>query len=66
MSLFPEVTSKNYNGVVEGVSISYRYFVNDQDVWIYQINLKKNLIKKQNMPLIKYVKSYMKKISNVY
>ena len=35
MSLFPEVTSKNYNGVVEGVSISYRYFVNDQDVWWY-------------------------------
>lgn len=35
MSLFPEVTSKNYNGVVEGISISYRYFVNDQDVWWY-------------------------------
>lgn len=35
MSLFPEVTSKDYNGVVEDISISYKYFVNDQDVWWY-------------------------------
>lgn len=35
MSLFPEITSINYEGFVDGVQVSYRYFVNDQNQWWY-------------------------------
>ena len=35
MSLFPEVTSNDYNGVVEGMRISYKYFVTEENVWWY-------------------------------
>ena len=35
MSLFPEITSKNHEEYVEGILVSYKYFVNAQDVWWY-------------------------------
>lgn len=35
MSLFPEITSKNHEEFIEGVLVSYKYFVNAQDVWWY-------------------------------
>lgn len=35
MSLFPEITSKNHEEYIEGVLVSYKYFVNAQDVWWY-------------------------------
>lgn len=35
MSLFPEITSMNHEEYIEGVLVSYKYFVNDQDVWWY-------------------------------
>lgn len=35
MSLFPEITSKDHEEYIEGVLVSYKYFVNAQDVWWY-------------------------------
>lgn len=35
MSLIPEITSKNHEEYVEGMLVSYKYFVNAQDVWWY-------------------------------
>jgi hypothetical protein len=35
MSLFPEITSKNHEEMIEGILVSYKYFVNTQDIWWY-------------------------------
>lgn len=35
MSLFPEITSINYEDYIDNVRVSYRYFVNDQNQWWY-------------------------------
>ena len=35
MSLFPEITSMNHKEYIEGILVSYKYFVNDKDVWWY-------------------------------
>ena len=35
MSLFPEITSMNHEEYIEGILVSYKYFVNDKDVWWY-------------------------------
>ena len=35
MSLFPEITSMNHEIIIEGVKVSYKYFVNDRDIWWY-------------------------------
>lgn len=35
MSLFPEITSKDHEEFIEGILVSYKYFVNAQDVWWY-------------------------------
>lgn len=35
MSLFPEITSKNHEEYVEGILVSYKYFVNAPDIWWY-------------------------------
>lgn len=32
MSLFPEITSMNHKEYIEGILVSYKYFVNDKDV----------------------------------
>lgn len=35
MSLFPEITSINYEDYIDNVRVSYKYFVNDQNQWWY-------------------------------
>lgn len=35
MSLFPEITSMNHEEYIEDILVSYKFFVNDKDVWWY-------------------------------
>ena len=35
MSLFPEITSNDYKGFVEGFTIEYKYFINTDNQWWY-------------------------------